>query len=200
MVDFENLIPISAISHYLYCPRQAALIHVEQVFVDNALTISGDIGHENVNRERGEIDHGVRKEYSLRVFSDNLGLIGVADVIEFQEGCPPLPIDYKHGRISKWANHEAQVAAIALCLEEMLAVKIEKGAIYHIQSKRRRVFEITEALRELTKQTIFALREMIEKQAVPPGEYIKKCYRCSLLKVCMPKIAALSKPDVFQPI
>lgn len=200
MADFDTLLPISAISHYLYCPRQAALIHVEQVFVDNVLTIGGDIGHEYVNCEHGETELGVRKEYSLRVYSDQYGLTGIADVVEFPLNAAPLPIDYKHGRIAKWVNHEAQVVAIAFCLEEMLAVTIGKGAIYHIQSRRRRVFEVTEPLRALTRQTIAALHDMLENQIVPSAEYSRKCNRCSLLTVCMPKINSVSYPDIFQPL
>jgi CRISPR-associated exonuclease Cas4 len=200
MHDSDELLPISAISHYLYCPRQAALIHVEHEFADNVLTIGGDIGHENVNRERGETEIGVRKEYSLRVFSDTYGLTGIADVVEFYPNAAPLPIDYKHGRIAQWINHEAQVVAIAFCLEEMMGVRIEKGAIYHIQSKRRRIFEITVMLRDLTKRTIESLQNMLQNQVVPPAEHSAKCNRCSLIAICMPKLVRATAPDIFEPL
>lgn len=96
----SQIVPISAISHHLYCPRQNALIHTEGVFSDNTLTTSGNIGHQFVDEEKSYIDHGLRKETSYRVFSEQYGISGIADIIEFPQNAPPLPIDYKNGKIS----------------------------------------------------------------------------------------------------
>ncbi|MBS0617290.1 MAG: CRISPR-associated protein Cas4 [Spirochaetes bacterium] len=200
MTDDDYYLPISAISHYLYCPRQAALIHVEQVFADNALTVAGNIGHENVDRAREETDHGLCKEYSMQVYSDRLKIIGIADVVEFPDGRPPVPVDYKHGRIASWQNHEAQVAAIAFCLEEMLGVGITHGAIYHIRSKKKRSFVIDDTLRAITTKAISELHEMIETRFVPAAIYGKICHRCSLKELCMPQLETTAPPNIFTPL
>ncbi|MCS6985494.1 MAG: CRISPR-associated protein Cas4 [Leptospiraceae bacterium] len=200
MMECENYVPISAISHYLYCPRQAALIYNESSFEDNILTVSGSLGHEHVDRPHREIDQGVIREYSLPVYSDKWQIVGIADVVEFPPDGPPLPVDYKHGRIASWKNQEAQVAAIALCLEEMLNVKITTGAIYHIRSKRRRNFQIDERLRELTIKTIEELHNMFKENYLPVGTPSRKCVLCSLQGLCMPKLAVAKIPDVFTPL
>lgn len=200
LAEDDYYLPISAISHYLYCPRQAALIHIEQVWSENELTVSGKIAHENVDRERKEKDHGLLKEYSMHVFSDSLRIIGIADVVEFLSDGELIPVDYKHGRISGFKSSQAQVTAIALCLEEMLGRAITQGAIYHIRSHKRKNFLIDTKLRELTLGTIHALHTMIKKEQIPKAEFSKKCLRCSLISLCMPKMNTGGIPDIFTPI
>lgn len=184
--DWE-LVPISAISHHLYCPRQNSLIHVEGIFEENHLTVSGNIGHSFIDQERSVADHGLRKETSLRVYSDKFGIQGIADIIEFPKEKPPFPIDYKNGRISKWTNQEAQLCAVAICLEEMLDVKIQFGAIYHIQSKKRHDVEFSDSLRALTIQTIEEIRKILRDKILPPPVSNRSlCKNCSLFDTCMP--------------
>ncbi|HMV42907.1 MAG TPA: CRISPR-associated protein Cas4 [Leptospiraceae bacterium] len=198
----SEIVPISAISHHLYCPRQNALIHTEGVFSDNALTTSGNIGHQFVDVENSFVDHGLRKETAYRVFSEEYGISGIADIIEFPKDKPPLPIDYKNGRISSWENQESQVCAIALCLEEMLSVKIGLGAIYHVQSKRRHEFQLDQALRDKTIRAIQEIRENLVGNIVPKAEYSKrKCDNCSLFDLCLPKLERARKNDfLFKPV
>ena len=194
----SEIVPISVISYHLYCPKQNALIHTEGVFLDNELTVSGNIGHEFVDEEKSYLDHGLKKETSYRVFSEIYGITGIADIIEFPENEPPFPIDYKNGKISNWRNQEAQVCAIALCLEEMLNVEITKGAIYHIQSKKRHEFEISKSLRELTNLAIREIRYNLVNNIVPEVPYSKICDRCSLYSLCLPKRKYVGNP--FQPV
>lgn len=201
--DFNDneIVPISAISHHLYCQRQNALIHTEGVFFDNELTISGNIGHEKVDQELSYIDHGLHKETSLRVYSDQYGLSGIADIIEFPETKPPFPIDYKNGRIASWKNQEAQLCAIALCLEEMLNCKVPEGAIYHIKSKKRHLVVFNSELREITLKAISEIRENLVNNYVPKAIYSKKCLRCSLKDLCLPEVNRLTKvKSIFVPI
>ncbi len=204
MVEWSEsqIVPISAISHHLYCPRQNALIHTEGVFSDNTLTISGNIGHQFVDEEKSYLDHGLRKETSYRVFSEEYGISGIADIIEFPPDAPPLPIDYKNGKISSWENQESQVCAIALCLEEMLEVKITIGAIYHIQSKKRHEFTIDDSLRQKTIQAIQEIRNNLMNNIVPKAEYSKrKCDNCSLYSLCLPKLdSSKQNKNIFTPV
>jgi len=196
----NEIIPISAISHHLYCPRQNALIHVEGVFLDNELTTGGNIGHEYVDEERSIRERGMRKETSLRVYSDRLGLSGIADIVEFPDRGPPFPIDYKHGRIASWENHEAQLCAIALCLEEMLNCSVPAGAIFHIQSKRRHEVAFTPELRATTLKSIDEIREVLTHSLMPRAVFSKKCNKCSLRPHCMPGLydAAAASRDIFE--
>ena len=182
----EEILPISALSHHLYCERQNALIHVEGVFQENELTVSGNVGHTYIDAERSGREHGLHRETSLPVFSDALGLNGIADVVEFPEGAPPFPIDYKNGRIQAWSNHEAQLCAIAMCLEEMFQVDVPAGAIYHIQSRRRRDVPFTAQLRALTLRCIDEIRTIFRRQILPPPVNDRRCRRCSLIEICMP--------------
>lgn len=200
--DFADteIVPISAISHHLYCPRQNALIHTEGVFLDNDLTTSGNIGHERVDEEKSFEEHGVHKETSLRVYSDRYGLSGIADIVEFPEGRPPFPIDYKNGRIASWKNQEAQLCAVALCLEEMFGTHISEGAIYHIRSKKRHIARFTDDLRRTTLDTINAIRANLRENIVPAAEFGRKCRRCSLKDLCLPELPRGGSPaSIFAP-
>lgn len=195
--DFE-VVPISAISHHLYCPRQNALIHTEGVFSENELTVSGSIGHKFVDEEKSYMDHGTHKETSYRVFSEELGITGIADIIEFPDSLPPYPIDYKNGKIASWENQEAQLCAVALCLEEMFDVNILHGAIYHIQSKKRHEVEFSNKLRNLTKQAISEIRNNLINNYVPERKYSKICDLCSLFNICLPK--RKTQESIFKPV
>lgn len=202
-MDFteEEIIPISAISHHLYCPRQNGLIHIEGVFADNERTVSGNLGHEVVDEEDGIEDHGLHKETSLRVYSDNLGLVGIADIVEFPASGSPFPIDYKNGRISSWTNHEAQLCAIALCLEEMLSCRIETGAIYHISSRKRHIVHFTEKLRGITIIAVEEIREVFINKRLPAVTSNRKlCHNCSLKELCLPDACHLNKFNLFKAV
>jgi CRISPR-associated exonuclease Cas4 len=197
----DDIIMISAISHHLYCPRQNALIHVEGVFADNERTVSGNLGHEFVDEENELDDHGTHKETSLRVYSDELGIVGTADIVEFPEGGVPFPIDYKNGKIAKWVNHEAQLCAIALCLEEMMDCKIETGAIYHITSKKRHTVHFDEKLRSITLQAITEIRHIFRNNILPEiAEDPKLCVMCSLKELCLPELFKSEKINLFKAV
>lgn len=195
----NEIVPISAISHHLYCPRQNALIHTEGVFLDNDLTVSGNIGHTFVDEEKGYDDHGIRKETSLRVYSDRYGLSGIADIVEFPSKGPPFPIDYKNGRIASWKNQEAQLCAVAICLEEMLGVEVPTGAIYHVQSKKRHTVRFDEELRVITLTAVEEIRSALTSNTVPEARPGKICRRCSLQTLCLPMLGGHSTDDIFRP-
>lgn len=185
-VQFESL-PISALNQYSYCPRRCYLIHCESEFADNLHTLSGTNEHENVNLEHTEFRANVRTEFSLPVWSEKLGLTGICDVVEFYPNGIVYPIEYKHGKRRKWANDDVQLAAQAMCLEEMLSVHIPAGAVYHIQSRRRRKIEINQELRDFVRQTVLEVREILNDIQCPkPTNQVQRCRECSMNSLCNP--------------
>lgn len=181
-----NPIAISALQHYAYCPRQCALIHVEQVFDDNIYTARGQAVHRLVDTPGYEMKAGVKVERALPLWSDRLGLIGKADVVEFHPGGAVFPVEFKHGRKREKIHDDIQLAAQAMCLEEMLGVTVPFGAIYHATSHRRREVAITLALRHLVEAAVGAIRQMIEQHVLPPPVNDERCRACSLIDACQP--------------
>ena len=185
-----NPIAISALQHYAYCPRQCALIHVEQVFDDNVYTARGQAVHRLVDTPGYEIKAGVKVERALPLWSDRLGLIGKADVVEFNPGGAVFPVEFKHGRKREKIHDDIQLAAQAMCLEEMLGVTVPFGAIYHASSRRRREVAITPELRGVVEATVIAVRQMMEQHALPPPVNDERCRACSLIDACQPSALA----------
>lgn len=190
MSNEHDPIPLSALQHWCYCPRQCALIHVEQAFAENVHTLRGQAVHARVDAPGFEVRTGVRVERSLPIWNDRLGLIGKADVVEFLADDTPYPVEYKHGSRRKSARIAAcddlQVAAQALCLEEMTEQPIREGAIYYATSKRRRVVTIDNALRAAVEAAVDQVRAMIEDGFVPPPVNDERCRECSLFDLCQP--------------
>ena len=185
-----NPIAISALQHYAYCPRQCALIHIEQVFEDNVYTARGQAVHRLVDTPGYEIKAGVKVERALPLWSDRLGLIGKADVVEFHPGGGVFPVEFKHGRKREKIHDDIQLAAQAMCLEEMLGVTVPLGAIYHASSRRRREVKITPELRHIVEATVDAIRQMIEQRVLPPPVNDERCHACSLIEICQPAALA----------
>ena len=186
-IDEDDWVPISALQHHVYCPRQCALIHVDQVFDDNVHTARGNAVHSIVDyRETEGSYEGVRIERALPLFSRALGLTGKADVIEIHPDGQVIPVEYKHGRKNARRADDVQLCAQALCLEEMLRISISHGVIWHHSSRRRRRVELGPELRQLTLQTIVAVRRLIGQSQLPPPVADARCKQCSLLERCQP--------------
>ena len=184
---------ISALEHYSYCPRQCALIHVEQAFDDNVHTMRGHAAHERVDDPGYEQRPGSRIERALPVWSDRLGLVGKCDVVEFDAGGVPYPVEYKHGRKRAKFHDDLQVAAQAMCLEEMTGKTVPRGAIYHFSSRRRREVPITPELRKHVGETVTAIRAMLLRGILPPAVNDARCDECSLKDICQPEAMAAHK-------
>jgi len=182
-------IMLSALQHYSYCPRQCALIHQEQTFEDNVFTIRGHLAHERVDSGESGMEYGVRVERALPLFSERYGLVGKADVVEFLEDGTPYPVEYKQGKRQQKLHDEVQLAAQALCLEEMTGKTVPEGAIFQHKSRRRRVVPITPVLREHTLHLITQVRALLESGAMPaPVDDSSLCQACSLAEVCQPEL------------
>jgi CRISPR-associated exonuclease Cas4 len=185
----EDWIPISALQHYSYCPRQCALIHVEQVWADNTHTYRGRWSHERVDMERVRSSRGYPIVTALPVWSDRLGLQGKCDVVEWRDGVP-YPVEFKTGstRTRRWIHDEIQLAAQAICLEEMCGVPVTEGAVFHVASHRRRTVAITSELRETVRRLAAEIREMVETGRIPDPVNDARCRHCSLIEICRPQM------------
>lgn len=199
MTDEEDIvtIPLSAMQHWAYCPRQCALIHIEQAFDDNLHTLRGNALHARVDQPGLQTERGRRIERALPLWHDALGLIGKADAVEFLPDGSPYPVEYKQGSRHKAAGIAAcddlQLAAQAVCLEAMTGRAVPEGAIFYASSKRRRVVPITDALRAQVADTRAAVAAQLASGRLPPplaGELAaQRCKPCSLLERCQPEAA-----------
>jgi len=181
-------VPISALEHYSYCPRQCALIHVEQTFEENVFTILGQLAHRRVDTNEHSSTGGVRSVRGIPLWSDRLGLIGKADLVEFRpQG--PYPVEYKVGR--RHGRHpDLQLCAQALCLEEMLDVAVPEGAIFYHGVRRRYPVKFSQELRDETRKAIVAIRELLRTQTLPSAPNDTRCPKCSLINACLPFVVA----------
>jgi len=191
--DSDDPIPLSALQHWSYCPRQCGLIHQEQAFEDNVHTARGQAVHRLVDEPGYEMKAGVKVERSLPLWSERLGLIGKADLVEVHPDGGIFPVEFKHGRKRKKLHDDVQLAAQAMCLEEMLGRPVPSGAIYHASSHRRREVAITAELRKLVRETAEAIRSMLGSGRLPPPVSDGRCRECSLKEICQPE--ALSATD-----
>ena len=188
--DADRSIPLSAINQYLYCPRRAALIHVEGTFSDNEHTLVGNQFHEQADVSGYETVGGVTLLRALPVWSDRLRLSGRCDIVERHPDGSLFPVEFKKGRRRKFDNDDAQLCAQALCLEEMFGLDIPRGAIFHASSKHRREVVFTEELRRLTEQAVEAVHRLVEAEAVPNAIHKPQCSECSLFDHCLPEITS----------
>ncbi len=190
----EALVPISALQHHLFCPRQCALIHVEQLWAEDTATAEGRLLHEKADAGGGETRPGIHIARGLALRSTELGVTGKADVVEFHgaERSTPFPVEYKRGKPKAHRADEVQLCAQAICLEEAFGVAVPAGALFYGETRRRLNVPFDAALRALTLQTARAVRAMIAAQATPPPVHRPACRRCSLETLCQP--ARLERP------
>ncbi len=180
---------VSALNQYAYCPRRCGLIYLDGEFKDNIHTERGNAEHARVDRASHTTSKaGARIEYALPVWSDRLGLIGKCDVVEFWPDGTIYPVEYKHGRRKQHDNDDLQLAAQALCLEEMFQRPVTLGAIFHASSKRRREVSFDVTLRDKTEVIVAQIRSLLQQQKLPHGVNDKRCGECSMRDICLPQI------------
>lgn len=186
----DDPVALSALQHWIYCPRQCGLIHLEQAFEENIHTARGQALHHLVDTPGYEIKAGVRIERALPVWSDRHSLIGKADLVEFHPDGSVYPVEFKHGAKRQKLHDDIQLAAQAMCLEEMLGHPVPEGAIFHASSHRRRQVLITPELRQLVLETADAIRAMLISGQLPPPVNDARCNECSLKDICQPEALA----------
>ncbi len=198
MYSEDDLVMISALQHYAFCPRQCALIHIEQRGEESGLTAEGRLMHERVHEEGNESRGDVRIARGVHLRSLRLGLIGMADVVEFhrvsKSDWQPFPVEYKRGK-PKYDHCDAvQLCAQALCLEEMLNVVVPAGALFYGRTRRRSDVDFDETLRRETEEAAARVRALLSNGRTPPAVYEKRCERCSLIGECLPKKMEMKSP------
>jgi len=190
----DDLLPLSALQHLVFCERQCALIHVEGLWADNARTLEGTHLHRKADAGPRETRGDLRITRAVPLRSLRLGLIGKADVVEWHRGADgawrAFPVEYKRGRPKANRCDEVQVCAQALCLEEMLDVRIPAGALFYGLSRRRQDVPFDDGLRSLTEDAAARLHALVAARRTPPARREPKCDGCSLLPLCMPEPAA----------
>ena len=188
----DDLIQLSALQHLIFCPRQCALIHIEQVWTENVFTAEGRVMHERAHEGGSEVRGDVRTDRGLAIRSLRLGLSGMADVVEFHRqpdgSWLPFPVEYKLGKPKADDCDKVQLCAQAICLEEMLNVAIPSGALFYGKTRRRLDVAFDARLRDKTEKTAENVRALFEAGETPEAVYAKRCDSCSLIAQCLPKI------------
>jgi CRISPR-associated exonuclease Cas4 len=199
LYDEDDLLPISALQHVVFCERQAALIHLERMWSENAHTIEGTHMHGTAHEAGSLSRRDLRISRSLPLRSLRLGLAGVADVVEFRcaaDGCElsgirgrwtPYPVEYKKGRRKKHNADAVQLCAQALCLEEMFAVRVVEGALFYGAARRRVAVAFDDDLRRATEKAAERFRAIFQSLVTPPPVWGPKCSQCSLIEDCRPR-------------
>ena len=207
----DDYLLLSGIQHFAFCPRQWALIHIENLWQENYLTASGRVLHNKAHdgapvEKRG----GLIIIRSLKVSSNRLGISGECDVVEFhrsETGIPlknyedlwmPYPVEYKRGKTKLDDCDRLQLCAQAVCLEEMLCCKIESGALFYGEPRRREVVDFSEELRKSLKTTTEAMHNLFSRKHTPKQKRGKSCSSCSLKDLCLPKLYDIPENAVLK--
>ncbi|MFH7320144.1 CRISPR-associated protein Cas4 [Desulfurivibrio sp. D14AmB] len=214
----DDLLPLSVLADLVFCERRAALHQIETIWEDNLFTVEGTHLHKKVDDDLPVESRGdVRISRGLMLRSFRLGLVGKTDVVEFHrltgEAITPLvgmaagvtldeatglrrpfPVEYKRGRLRREKGFEVQLCAQALCLEEMLHCPVPEGALFYGKNRRRQVVRFDdELLRRETEVAAKRLHELVRSGITPQARYAKKCESCSLINLCVPKVAGAGK-------
>lgn len=191
MYSDDRLLALSGLQHIAYCPRQWALIHLEQIWTDNLDTVRGELFHERVDLAGYSSGRGVRSERAVRLVSRRLGIYGVADVVEYGRDGSVTPVEYKVGKpkVEDWDR--LQVTAQAMCLEEMEGVHVAVGALFYGETRRRECLAIDETLRGRVEQLASKMHGLFDSGKTPRAVASQKCRRCSLKDDCAPETTGL---------
>jgi CRISPR-associated exonuclease Cas4 len=186
----DNALPLSGLQHLAFCPRQWALIHLEQAWAENRLTAEGRLLHEKADLPGQSRRHDLRTVRGLPLLSCRLALTGRADVVEFRP--EPFPVEYKRGRRKPGDCDLIQLCAQALCLEEMLNRPVPRGAIFYGEPRRRMEVEFSSQLRNRTEVLAAEMHRLYQARETPPAKPGKHCQNCSLVNICLPNATAES--------
>lgn len=208
MYTEEQLLPLSSVSEYVHCPRRCGLKILEQAWGNNVFTAEGDVLHEKAHSGTNESRGDLKILRSLRLRSLRLGVTGIADVVEMHRCDPskggvklpdtdgfwlPFPVEYKRGASKDIRCYEVQLCAQALCLEEMLSVRIPDGALFLGEKQHRTAVAFDDALRAETESVCLAVQKLFAEGVTPPANYNKRCESCSLLEACLPQSVGIGK-------
>ena len=206
----DEFLLISGIQHFAFCRRQWALIHLEQQWKENLRTVEGRIVHERCHDEGfAEKRNGLLTTRGMRVFSSTLGAVGQCDVVEFhqqadgvrlfgQEGAwRAVPVEYKRGKPKAEDCDRLQLAAQAMCLEEMLGGEVPRAYLFYDEIRRREEVEVTEALRQEVRDIFREMHDYARRGHTPKAKPKKQCQSCSMKELCLPRLPKLLSVDEY---
>ncbi|EKM99105.1 CRISPR-associated protein Cas4 [Acidocella sp. MX-AZ02] len=182
----EALIPLSALQHFLFCPRQCALIHVEQLWAEDRATAEGRAMHQRADTAPSERRQNVKILRALTLRSFGLGVTGKADIVELRDG-QPYPVEYKRGKPKAHRADEVQLCAQAICLEEMFSTAVPRGALFYGVTRRRVEVAFDDTLRTLTQDIARQTRSLMTSGQTPAPVFRPSCANCSLHDLCTPE-------------
>ena len=213
MYTEDEMLMLSGIQHYMFCPRQWALIHIEQQWADNRLTTEGQLLHKNVDnpfyRQKNGDTITLR---SLHIASKRLGLYGITDAVElipsdspedsithnrYPGYWKPYPVEYKRGHSKPDERDEVQLAAQAMCLEEMYGINIPYGALYYDEVKHRETIAISDGLRKTTQQCAKQMHDIFKSGIMPKPVKASHCRNCSLKDICIPEMSDCTQVKTY---
>lgn len=210
MYDDDNILSISGIQHFVFCRRQWALIHLEQQWAENLLTVSGEIMHQRAHDNSfTETRNGIITSRGMQVVSYELGIYGVCDVVEFipsESGAAIhgksgrykiIPVEYKHGEPKETDADILQVAAQALCLENMFCTKIDELNIFYGKTKHRQRIEFSDEIRNRLIEVIDEMHLLYERRYTPRVKQNKNCRACSLKNLCLPRLTKIKSVNKY---
>lgn len=211
--DDDDMLMLSGIQHYMFCPRQWALIHLEQQWEENRLTAEGQILHNNVDDPSYRQKNGdVITLRSVHIASHTLGLYGITDAVDlvpsdtpdnsirhpqYQGYWKPFPIEYKRGHSKSDERDEVQLCAQVICLEEIYNIHIDHAALYYGETRHREIISITDTLRDLTYKCAHEMHQIFNEGKTPKAEKKSSCKNCSLLNLCMPELSECSHVENY---
>ncbi|NLB89720.1 MAG: CRISPR-associated protein Cas4 [Clostridiales bacterium] len=199
-MDRNEMLMLSGLQHFAFCPRQWALIHIEQQWQENLLTVQGMLMHERAHSETTEKRGNTIISRGLHIQSQTLGITGICDVVEFHVDSlgiaingysgtyKVLPVEYKKGRPKEHNADELQLCAQAMCLEEMLMCDIPIGNLYYGENRRRTQVNFSKALRDEVRELVNEMHRLYKRKHTPMVKYASRCKSCSLVDICLPKL------------
>lgn len=197
----DSYLLLSGIQHFQFCPRQWALIHIEQQWEENARTVEGQHLHQKADdpyvREKRKDKLTVR---GMAIKSETMNISGQCDVVEFVEdpagvslhGTPglyrPVPVEYKRGKPKVGKEDELQLAAQAICLEEMFLCEVGEGYLYYNETKHRHRVVLSDVLKNEVKEIVGEMNDYYRKRHTPRVKTGPHCKSCSLQNICLPEL------------
>ena len=194
----SEAIPLSALQHYAFCPRQCALIHNERIWSENVLTARGRALHERVDSGEPETRKGIHYARAVHVSSRKFGLSGIIDLLEVHVTSGKMkPVEYKNGRSKATNVDRIQLCAQALCLEEMHGMHVSEGALWYGRTRRREAVILDDSLRAQTLAVIEKTRALLASGKTPPPILARHCKACSLFDSCQPALFTKDRSPAY---
>lgn len=206
----EEYLMLSGIQHFEFYRRQWALIHIEQQWAENEHTAIGELMHKKAHdpylTEKRNDTIIVR---ALPVFSRSMGVSGECDIVEFHKCDDGIslsghrglysvyPVEYKKGKPKDSQEDILQLAAQAMCLEEMFCTEIHEGAVFYGETRRRQSVAISDELRSRVRSIFDEMHRYYSRAYTLGVKRTKACNACSLKDICLPKLEKTLKVKTY---